>query len=63
MAKLEQEDPAQKLVAKIIEYADKGMAHNPEQRPPTYDLLNCLNGAQNFGVIIDRDSGPRPFDE
>ena len=53
----------QKLVAKITDYADKGMAHIPEQRPPAYDLLNCLNGAQNFGVIIDRNSGLRPFDE
>lgn len=63
IAKIEREDPALKLVTKITEYADRGMSKNPDQRPPAYDLLNCLNGARNFGVIIDRNSGLRPFDE
>lgn len=60
---LERHDPAHGFVRQILQYAERGMSDNPSLRPPSYDLLNAVNGATKYGVIIDRNSGLRPFDE
>lgn len=63
MLRLEPRDPANKFVSRITKYADQGMNDNPSVRPVAYELLDAVSGAQAYGVILDRNSGLRPFDE
>lgn len=63
MIQLEPRDPANRLVSQITRYVNRGLAEDPKDRPPAYDLLNAIAGARNCGVPLDRNSGLRPFNE